>query len=256
MSREVDFENSRSWIFDTLTQHRAAFGQDSNHYLSTFICLQLNRVLNDLHKHIEVQTLDSLYTNANYFGESLARVGADIRGLVVPMFSDFISRKANHDLLQAEITFTRNLHQFNLSTCIVSQESANLDLPSDLTPPSQLISFFPLAVYCNDVLSLLNYIGKCPLTQCVSELCQRLNASIAKVGSEIESWGESEKLTWEMREQSTFNRMKRIFEHLLVPHIDKVFRVVYPPSSLAVVTGISIAKCAEMLQVKYAKCEL
>jgi len=91
------------------------------------------------------------------------------------------------------------------------------------------------------------------LTQCIPEVSSRLNASLAKVGSEIESWGESEKLTWELREQNTFNRMRRIFEHLLVPHIDKVFRVVFPPSSLAQVTGISIAKCAEMLQVKYVK---
>ncbi|CAL8114012.1 unnamed protein product [Orchesella dallaii] len=255
MNRDVDFENSRSWIFDTLTQHRAAFGQDSNHYLSTFICLQLNRVLTDLQKHIEVQTLDSLYTNASYFGESLARVGADIRGLVTPMFSDFIVRKTNHDLMQAEITFTRNLHQFNFSTCIIPQESSNLDLPTDLTPPHQLIPFFPLAIYCNEVLSLLNYIGKCPLTQCAPVVCHRLNASIAKVGSEIESWGESEKLTWEMREQSTFNRMRRIFEHLLVPHIDKVFRILYPPTALSVITGISVVKCAEMLQVNYVKSE-
>jgi len=253
MNKEIEFENSRSWIFDTLTQHRAAFGQDSNHYLSTFIALQLTRVLSDLQKHIEHQTLDSLFMNANYFGESLARVGADLRGLVVPLFTEFILRKASHDLLQGERNFSKNLHQLNLSTCFIQQENnENLELPPDLSPPMQLLMFYPLAVYCNDVLSLLNAIGKCPLTQSV-DVCKKLNQSLAKVGNELEGWGENEWLTWESREQSLFNRMRRVFENLLVPHFDKVFRVIYPPGNLSVITGLNVSKCAEITEIRYAR---
>jgi hypothetical protein len=127
MNHQLQFENSRSWIFDTLTQHRAAFGQDSSHYLSTFIALQINRVLADLQKQLELQhhnqnqNVDTLFTNSTYFGESLARVGSDLRGLAVPLFSDFIVKKASHDLLQAEMNFSKNLHQFNLTTCLIQQ---------------------------------------------------------------------------------------------------------------------------------------
>jgi hypothetical protein len=262
MNKEIEFENSRSWIFDTLTQHRAAFGQDSNHYLSTFIALQLARVLSDLKKQIDhQQALDSIFRNASYFGESLARVGADMRGLIVPIFSEFILRKASHDLLQAEINFSKNLHSLNLSTCLVnsgsgenmSMSSEMLELPSDLSPPKQLLAFHPLAVYCNEILTILNYVGKCALLQISVEIAKKLNHSLAKVGNELEGWGESEWLTWESREQNLFKRMQKVFEHLLVPHIDKVFRVVFPPNNLASITGINVAKCAEMTQISYKK---
>lgn len=66
--------------------------------------------------------------NASYFGESLARVGADLRGLSVPLFSDFLVKKGTHELLQAEMNFSRNLHQFNLSTCLIQQRVEQLGL--------------------------------------------------------------------------------------------------------------------------------
>ena len=39
--KDVPFDQARTWVFDTLTQHRAAFGGDSNHYLSTWVALQV-----------------------------------------------------------------------------------------------------------------------------------------------------------------------------------------------------------------------
>ncbi|XP_021954287.1 conserved oligomeric Golgi complex subunit 8 isoform X2 [Folsomia candida] len=264
------FENARSWIFDTLTQHRAAFGQDSSHYLSTFIALQIQRVLLDLNKQLETsgQNLDSLFMNASYFGESLARVGADLRGLSVPLFSDFLVKKGTHELLQAEMNFSRNLHQFNLSTCLIQQRVEQLgligfedpsagELPSplkgnDYNPPPQLLTFHPLAIYCNDVLTLLNFIGKCPLSQSV-DFSRKLNQSVSKIGHELEGWSEGEWVTWEQREQQLFYRMRSFFEQLLVPHVDKCFRKIFPPEQLASITGLNVSKCAEMTEIRYSR---
>ncbi|CAG7820633.1 unnamed protein product, partial [Allacma fusca] len=144
----VPFDQARTWVFDTLTQHRAAFGGDSNHYLSTWVALQIQKVLQDLHKQLEVgETIDSLMTQATYFGESFARVGADLRGLIIPIFSDHIVKKFQHGLFQAEMKFVRNLTHFNLSTTaqFANPDSANLDMPppEDLDPPRQLISHMP-----------------------------------------------------------------------------------------------------------------
>jgi len=213
-----------------------------------------------MEKHIDHgEGVDSLMTQATYFGESLARVGADVRGLIIPMFADHVVKRIQHDLTQCEIQFSRNLHQFNLSTSVSSSlarpDSSNLDLPGpdDLTPPKQLILHTPLALYLNEVLTILNFVGKCPLTQCIPLIVAKLNASVQKIGRELENWGASEGLTWEAREQIEFNRLKRYFEHLLVPHLDKVVRVIFPPASLAEVTGLGITECANMIQVKYTK---
>jgi len=185
-----------------------------------------------------------------------------VRGLVVPIFAEHLVRKLQHNLTQFEIKFARNLHQFCLSTAVISNannpESANLDLPGpeDLSPPRQLVVHPPLALYLNDVLSLLNFVGKCPLTQSAPFVVSKLEGSVNKVGHELESWGSSEWLTWEPKEQSEFNRMKRYFTHLLVPHLDRVVRVIFPPLSLSEVTGVGITQCAEMIQIKYSGSEL
>lgn len=77
--------------------------------------------------------------NAVYLGESLARVGADLRGLAVPLFSDFLIKKAgSHELLQAEINFSRNLHSFNLSTCLIQQRVDQLGSGRDFNQGSIL----------------------------------------------------------------------------------------------------------------------
>ena len=219
----------------------------------------MNRILSDMEKHIDHgEGVDSLMMQATYFGESLARVGADVRGLIIPIFAEHFVKRIQHDLTQYEIQFARNLHQFNLSSVssnLARADSANLDFPGpeDLTPQKQLIVHTPLALYLNEVLTLLNVVGKCPLTQSAPLIVSKLNASIQKVGSELEGWGSTEWLTWEPREQIEFNRMKRYFEHLLVPHLDKVVRVIFPPVSLVEITGLSITKCSNMIQVKYVK---
>jgi hypothetical protein len=220
----------------------------------------MNRVLTEMEKHIDHgEGVDSLMMQATYFGESLARVGSDARGLIIPIFAEHLVKRIQHDLTLCEIQFVRNLHQFNLSasltTNLARSDSANLDFPppEDLTPPKQLIVHTPLALYLNEVLSFLNVIGKCPLTQCAPLIVSKLNGSVQKVGQELEAWGTSEWLTWEPREQIEFNRMKRYFEHLLVPQLDKVVRVIFPPVSLVEITGLGITKCAEMIQVSYAK---
>lgn len=123
----------------------------------------------------------------------------------------------------------------------------------DFHPPPQLLTFHPLAVYCNEVLTLLNFVGKVPLPQSMVELVTKLNGSVSRVGHELEGWGEGEWVTWEGMEQQLFGRMRSFFEQLLVPHLDKCFKKIYPPTQLAFVTGLNVAKCAEMMEIRYSR---
>jgi len=253
--KDIPWDQWRSYIFDTLTQHRAAFGGDSNHILSSWMDIQIQSVLMaELHKRLNTEPLDSLLTTVAYYGESLARVGADLRGLLVPVFRDKIVSKFNEDLVRYEVQFARNLQEMNLSTVAAFASSSEVESISeptpDLTPPKQLITHQPLGLYLNGILRTLNdIVSKNPLLQAGALLAARTNESVMKVAAELDRWGKVEGLTWEIKEQTEFNRMKRSFQHLLVPHLDHVFRILFPPSDLSKLTGVGIAQCADVIHI-------
>src|SRR5690348_3760234 len=151
--------------------------------------------ISDIERHIEnKEGLDSLMMQSIYFGESLDRVGADVRGLIIPTFAEYLVKRVGHDLTLIEIQFVKNLSQFNLSNVVASTtSSASLDFPdeSDLNPPKQIIVHTPIALYLNEVLSLLNIIGKCPITQSAHHIVSKINASVAKIGHELDTWGQN-----------------------------------------------------------------
>lgn len=101
--------------------------------LATFIALQVQGVVGaEVQRALETApSLHTLFSNATYFGESLARVGADLRGLVVPIFAEFILKRASHELLSAEMNFTKQLHAFNLTTCLIQQRVDQLGLGAE-----------------------------------------------------------------------------------------------------------------------------
>lgn len=97
-----------------------------------------------------------------YFGLSFSRVGCDFRGLMVPIFIEIIKENFERSISKATREFERNMERFTLinkkAPSALWKGNENED---SLHPPESLLEFYPLAEYCNQILTTFNDLKLC-----------------------------------------------------------------------------------------------
>lgn len=117
----------------------------------------LNMLENDLNSGAKKHSLDSIISQAMYFGQSLGKVGADFRPALVGIFSNAALENAFDHLKGAEQKFKSGISQMALKAITSKKEEAKkTEENGDFQPPLALLDFLPLAELCNSILMSLN----------------------------------------------------------------------------------------------------
>jgi len=264
-----------------VTQYRALFSDDdpliyhhpggtpqASHRLmfSAWLNSKLNQFLTvlkqDLESGAQKQSLDSILSQAMYFGQSFGRVGADFRLSLVPILSKAVLDVALDHLEGSEQRFKQGIDQLALkampSSSNISTSSSELDSKNpdqNLQPPLELLDFPPLAEVCNAILSSLNEIRLCSIMSLAPKLIQRIETILISCGQTLKDresrFGKSSIET----EKATFQKLVTIFAQKLVTYMDRCLKTIFPLQQQNLITSdakfaLDLPKIYEVLPMK------
>ncbi|XP_053408745.1 conserved oligomeric Golgi complex subunit 8-like [Mercenaria mercenaria] len=258
-------EASRVNLFDIITQYRAIFS-DEDPLLSTskdeslnegalfhtWIVQKVSQFLAILEEDLARGVggrLDSILGQCMYFGLSFSRVGADFRGLLTPIFQQAALNGLLLALQEANKRFEDSMRCYSL----LSATSTMGGLPynaatqsGQLYPPTILLDFYPLAAYCNDVLTALNELRLCAPVALVTEVSNALHNSFVNVNKIILAFHRAEETTFDRKEKERFDEFCSAYAHSLVPYINKCLQALYPQTQLAQILGVTVSELNKM----------
>lgn len=122
----------------------------------------------------------------------------------------------------------------------------------NLSPPTCLLEFHPLAEYCNAVLSSFNDLRYCNPTSCVLTVTSTLQASLVQVSSNLFSYYEKENVAWLDKEREMFSSLCSCYNGKFLDFIRRCLMVLYEPEKIAKYFGISLSELENEVSVKFA----
>ncbi|KAF9819997.1 hypothetical protein IEO21_01659 [Rhodonia placenta] len=210
----------REGVYDVITQYTSIFLDRApstsaaahpqlHALLTTFTNLHLQTLLALLQEMLPLipdpSLLTSLLTQLTYCANSFARVGLDFKGLLAPIFVDAVQKGIEREFNEAAEALCNKIRTGTdgkrpASSISGKKPSQYLVAPSSLpspplptaaqlralssgppnVPPPLLVSYPPLAVYLNAVLTALNGLRLLAPVELLSALLRALDTSLAK----------------------------------------------------------------------------
>jgi hypothetical protein len=263
-------DENRVHLFDIITQYKALFSDDdltanfhtANILLLTkdlncdsklFNCWILEKISQFLHTlRIALRMgvgsrLDSVLSQAMYFGLAFSRVGLDFRVLIVQIFEDSAFDQFEMSVLNANTRFADIMQRFNFNDLMNDTTSAMLLMPDGNTsallgkknatnPPYGLLEFQPLAVYLNCLLQSFNDFRLCAPLNLVVKMRKLLENSLAKLADAIGLYLRQN--TFDSNEKDLVNKFLKLFAYELVPYVELCLGVLFPLQQLQKAYGI------------------
>ena len=280
-------EEFRIHLFDIITQYRAIFSDDDSSAPSTapekytilsgnqkdlnesklfYYWLQhkIRNFLFILRKDLALgvgNRLDSVLSQAMYFGLAFSRVGLDFRALMVPLFEEVILEQLKKALSSGNCKFEESLAKLNWSELYLeSSKSLNATLQQSMdyafennkgkggsggsigqssivNPPIQLLEYQPLAIYLNCVLHHFNELRLCAPLNLYSKVFSEMRGSIKKLAIFIDGYYKKEKL--DKNESELFSNFLYHLCYLLVPYLERCLNILLPIEQLQKVYSIA-----------------
>ncbi|XP_013143870.1 PREDICTED: conserved oligomeric Golgi complex subunit 8 [Papilio polytes] len=257
-------ELHRIHLFNVLTQHKSIFlsdAQDSklrDYELSGTSALscwlkqkveKLTEMLNrDLKKEDE-SSFESLLNQCMYLCLSFGRVGADLRCVLTPLFRNNIMSQFHYNLDKVDNQFENQMRTYKVPMIKNLPRPVNENMISG--PPENLLDYYPLAEYCNGLLSILNSFRVTAPLNIVKDVYIEYRKSLGKSVQIL--------LTFYNREQQAFTEVERqnfvsfciCFTEDLVPYITKCLSQSFPPTQICELLGVTLTVLQEskLLQI-------
>lgn len=241
-------EASRVNLFNIVTQYKATFADDESSIDSSdcdehrnifhaWINTKINDFLITLEADLDrsdLTSFDTLLKQCMYFGLSFSRVGVDFRALLIPIFVRAISKQFNAAISKATKLFVTNMENYtfinkmsiNVLNAIGRTNTANN------SPPEILLSFQPLAVYCNEMSKTLNDLRNCAPIALVNEVTNRIQGSLLIVSRHISQFYRQEHHALGAKERDIFVKFCCAYSFDLVPYIQRCIHDIFPMNLL------------------------
>ncbi|XP_047002255.1 conserved oligomeric Golgi complex subunit 8 [Schistocerca americana] len=249
-------ELTRIHLFNIVTQFRAIFSDEEPILPSprdqnvnetaifySWITEKIHNFLNTLERDVDRAntSLDSVLGQCMYFGLSFSRVGADFRGLLAPVFIKTVTQNFEKAVRKANKKFEQDMESFTVSKTPSNVRTS----PSPTTgkqdhPPESLIEFYPLAEYCNGLLSALNELRLCAPIAVANSITKCLQESLSSAVKTILGYHKQEQGTLLPAERETFSRFCCCLTEDLFPHLQRCLHAIFPPATLATHLGVSV----------------
>ncbi|KAJ9590779.1 hypothetical protein L9F63_016165 [Diploptera punctata] len=253
-------ELSRIHLFNIVTQYRAIFSDDDpilplpkdqnineSAIFYSWITEKVSQFLTTLEQDLNRgvgSSLDSIIGQCMYFGLSFSRVGADFRGLLAPIFVNTVTKNFEHAVRKASKKFEQDMENFSLPKTLNPTIPRNTQ-PSSQTfkqehPPQCLLEFYPLADYCNGILTAFNELRLCAPVAAADNATNQLRESLSGVARCTLAFYRQEQQALTQTEKENFTKFCAYFAEELVPYIQKCLHAVFPPSVIASHLGITV----------------
>ena len=137
-------------------------------------------------------------------------------------------------------TFDQNIQASSSSSSIDHPNTSNAFIP-----PMILVSYTPMAVYCNALLSAFNDLRLCCPLSTVVTVKQLITDSLIRIRNLLSVYYNSEKVTLTKFELEQFVDFLRIFTTVLIPYISTCIQALYPDGQLARELDVSALDISE-----------
>ncbi|GIY30241.1 conserved oligomeric Golgi complex subunit 8 [Caerostris extrusa] len=247
-------EGSRVHLFDITTQYRAIFSDDDPLLLvredskgncaifHSWIIWKISWFLSILERDILADLggrIDSVLAQCMYFGLSFSRVNIDFRPLLVPIFQNVALKKFSSAVEHATLRFEKIMETFAFTmytntTLLISSLSED-----SLQPPTILLDFYPIAQYCNDMLSALNELKLCCSLSMSNDVIATVTSSLERLVKTLVMNYSKMKHRMNDHEVENFNKFCFILSSDLIPHLNKCLSIIFPSENISQTLGIS-----------------
>ncbi|KAG8237419.1 hypothetical protein J437_LFUL017267 [Ladona fulva] len=251
-------ELTRIHLFSIVTQYKAIFSDEEPVVTSTKnsninesaifyswitekICQFLKTLEEDLSKGVG-NSLDSIIGQCMYFGLSFSRIGADFRSLMAPIFIKVISKNFENAVKKCTKTFESDIDKFSfvkLQSKMYAGAVANQPSKQE-QPVHSLLEFYPLAEYCNGVLTAFNELRVCAPLAVSQNITNNMQESLMTVSKVILTVYRRKQQAFSEAERERFVKMCSCYADDLIPHLQHCLHVLFPPASIALNLGIPV----------------
>ncbi|KAK9508136.1 hypothetical protein O3M35_007865 [Rhynocoris fuscipes] len=259
----------RTQLFNIITQYRAVFPEQdsilttSKQHFNEYPVLHewINNKVCELISAVEREASEgrcdvSSIEQVMYLGQSLGRVGVDVRGLAGPVFSRALCRLVGNQLSAADHRFVADMDRFSLESVkgVTMTPSLSHLTPSTQQPNEQHhhmkcevsnIEYYPLARYTNSLLSVLNQLRLCAPLCLAQPVTDMLQQSLQSVASSIAQFYTREQQAMSAEERDLLTKMVVCFNDYLVPYIQRGLQSVYSPTEISFFLSVSVSKLQE-----------
>ncbi|VDP40566.1 unnamed protein product [Soboliphyme baturini] len=250
--------------------------------LGSWILDKINRFLKSLIDYLNddrvLENLDSVLSQCMYFGLSMGRIGADFRLLMVPVFENVVLRavqsrveiaSSKYLLTVALEKHTLTHHTFRLKekmkfskTFIANNDyadaaAARSTAPEDPAasaaaavsqPPSILLKYTELAVYCNEVLQALNKVRNCLPLKLACQISSILEEAFCSVLTCLNEKLENDRNYQAEDAKRDLLNFGIVFVNDFLCFINTCLEVLFPSKSLADAIGIPLSKFSQLVR--------
>lgn len=251
-------EVMRVHLFDIVTQYRAIFSEEESLMSSLpnqfdnrlLFTAWINRKIVDFLRVLEtdlahgVTSLESVISQAMYFGLSFSRVGFDFRQQLSPLFTGAVERQFS-SAVQLNLAATQlsaslaKLHLARISSLASPQPGYSSSVLDATQPPLQLIDYPPLAELCNIVLSGLNEIRLCAPLTVTNYVTGHIQKLLEAFSGQMSDFHAAASPGWGDKETAGFEQLVSAMSSLLLPYLQKCLSAIFLPAELTSVLGLS-----------------
>jgi len=178
-----------------------------------------------------------------YFGASFSRYGFDFRPLFIQFFSQTSLTNFQNSLHEANHIFQQLLQSYTFDQYVQLPSTDSSTNP--FIPPMILVSYTPLAVYCNGLITAFNDLRLCCPLSIVLNVKHLITDSLIHIRNLLLKYYNSEKVTLTVIESEHFIDFLRIFILVFIPYISTCIQALFPDTQLARELGLSVLDISE-----------
>lgn len=203
----------------------------------------LAKILNqDLPKEDEA-SFESLLNQCMYLCLSFGRVGADMRCVLTPLFRDNILTQFHSGLEKADNQFEHQMRSYKVPSIKNVPRPINESITTG--PPENLLDYYPLAEYCNGMLTVLNSMRVTAPLNIVKEVYNAFRESFNKAVQVLLAFYYREQQSFTDIEKQNFVSLCVCFTEDLVPYIAKCLSQSFPSTQIAELLGVTLTVLQE-----------
>ncbi|XP_028164776.1 conserved oligomeric Golgi complex subunit 8 [Ostrinia furnacalis] len=265
-------ELHRIHLFNVLTQHKSIFLSDTQeakvkddelsgtNALSCWLKLKveiLAQMLNQDLPREDESSFESLLNQCMYLCLSFGRVGADMRCVLTPLFRNNILAQFHSGVEKTDSHFDSQMRSYKVSSIKNVPRPVNESMVQG--PPENLLDYYPLAEYCNGLLTVLNCLRVTAPLNIVKEVYNEFRKSFEKAVQVLLAFYHREQQGFTDIERQNFVLFCVCFSEDLVPYLTKCLSQSFPSTQIAELLGVTLTVLQEskMLHINQATiCEL
>lgn len=246
-------ELHRIHLFNVLTQHKSIFLSDTqeskikddelngNSALSCWLKSKVESLaqmlIEDLPKEDEA-SFESLLNQCMYLCLSFGRVGADMRCVLTPLFRNNILTQFRIGLDKVDNQFEHQMRSYKVPSIKNVPRPINESISTG--PPENLLDYYPLAEYCNGMLTVLNTMRVTAPLNIVKEVYHAFRESFNKSVQVLLAFYQCEQQSFTDIEKQNFVSLCICFTEDLVPYIGKCLALSFPSTNIAELLGVTL----------------